>query len=34
MTGALAIVLALAASVGWGAADFFGGAASRGRRCS
>jgi drug/metabolite transporter (DMT)-like permease len=29
MTGALAIVLALAASVGWGAADFFGGAASR-----
>jgi drug/metabolite transporter (DMT)-like permease len=29
MTGALAIVLALAASVGWGAADFFGGAARR-----
>jgi drug/metabolite transporter (DMT)-like permease len=31
MTGALAIVLALAASVGWGSADFFGGAASRER---
>lgn len=31
MTGALAIVLALAASIGWGAADFFGGSASRGK---
>jgi drug/metabolite transporter (DMT)-like permease len=31
MTGALALVLALTASVGWGSADFFGGAASRER---